>query len=69
MRTRGADTMRTRERLMRENFPEENIFRIDHFLGKEPGERMVGDDMELMLTARPWRDPHVTQAEIKVTSK
>jgi glucose-6-phosphate 1-dehydrogenase len=50
--------------LLRKNFPEENIFRIDHFLGKEPVQNLLYTRFANPMFEPVWNRDHVRSIQI-----
>lgn len=50
--------------LLRKNFPEENIFRIDHFLGKEPVQNLLYTRFANPMFEPIWNRDHVRSIQI-----
>ena len=50
--------------LLRRNFPEENIFRIDHFLGKEPVQNLLYTRFANPMFEPIWNRDHVHSIQI-----
>jgi glucose-6-phosphate 1-dehydrogenase len=50
--------------LLRKNFPEENIFRIDHFLGKEPVQNLLYTRFANPMFEPIWNRDHVRAIQI-----
>ncbi len=50
--------------LLRENFPEKNIFRIDHFLGKEPVQNLLYTRFANPMFEPIWNRDHVQSIQI-----
>jgi glucose-6-phosphate 1-dehydrogenase len=50
--------------MLRKNFPEENIFRIDHFLGKEPVQNLLYTRFANPMFEPIWNRDHVRSIQI-----
>jgi glucose-6-phosphate 1-dehydrogenase len=50
--------------MLRQNFPEENIFRIDHFLGKEPVQNLLYTRFANPMFEPIWNRDHVRSIQI-----
>ena len=50
--------------MLRENFPEENIFRIDHFLGKEPVQNLLYTRFANPMFEPVWNRDHIGSIQI-----
>jgi glucose-6-phosphate 1-dehydrogenase len=50
--------------VLRQNFPEENIFRIDHFLGKEPVQNLLYTRFANPMFEPIWNRDHVNSIQI-----
>ena len=50
--------------MLRKNFPEENIFRIDHFLGKEPVQNLLYTRFANPMFEPIWNRQHVRSIQI-----
>jgi glucose-6-phosphate 1-dehydrogenase len=50
--------------MLRKNFPEENIFRIDHFLGKEPVQNLLYTRFANPMFEPIWNRDHVSSIQI-----
>jgi glucose-6-phosphate 1-dehydrogenase len=50
--------------MLRKNFPEENIFRIDHFLGKEPVQNLLYTRFANPMFEPIWNRDHVSNIQI-----
>jgi glucose-6-phosphate 1-dehydrogenase len=50
--------------MLRKNFPEENIFRIDHFLGKEPVQNLLYTRFANPMFEPIWHRDHVRSIQI-----
>ncbi len=50
--------------VLRQNFPEENIFRIDHFLGKESVQNLLYTRFANPMFEPIWNRPHVRSIQI-----
>ncbi len=50
--------------VLRQNFPEENIFRIDHFLGKEPVQNLLYTRFANPMFEPIWNRDHVSSIQI-----
>jgi len=50
--------------LLRKNFPEENLFRIDHFLGKEPVQNLLYTRFANPIFEPIWNRDHVRSIQI-----
>jgi glucose-6-phosphate 1-dehydrogenase len=50
--------------VLRQNFPEENIFRIDHFLGKEPVQNLIYTRFANPMFEPIWNRHHVRSIQI-----
>jgi glucose-6-phosphate 1-dehydrogenase len=50
--------------MLRKNFPEENIFRIDHFLGKEPVQNLLYTRFANPIFEPIWNRDHVSSIQI-----
>jgi glucose-6-phosphate 1-dehydrogenase len=50
--------------MLRKNFPEENIFRIDHFLGKEPVQNLLYTRFSNPIFEPIWNRDHVSSIQI-----
>ena len=50
--------------MLRKNFPEENIFRIDHFLGKEPVQNLLYTRFANPMFEPIWNRNHVSSIQI-----
>jgi glucose-6-phosphate 1-dehydrogenase len=50
--------------VLRQNFPEENIFRIDHFLGKEPVQNLLYTRFANPMFEPIWNRDHVRSIQI-----
>jgi glucose-6-phosphate 1-dehydrogenase len=57
-------TARTLSRLLSQYFPEENIFRIDHYLGKEPVQNIVYTRFANSMFEPLWNREHVSSIQI-----
>jgi glucose-6-phosphate 1-dehydrogenase len=57
-------TARTLSRLLAQFFPEENIFRIDHYLGKEPVQNIVYTRFANSMFEPLWNRDHVSSIQI-----
>jgi glucose-6-phosphate 1-dehydrogenase len=57
-------TARTLSRLLSQYFPEENIFRIDHYLGKEPVQNIVYTRFANSMFEPLWNRDHVSSIQI-----
>ena len=57
-------TARTLSRLLAQYFPEENIFRIDHYLGKEPVQNTVYTRFANSIFEPLWDRDHVSSIQI-----
>jgi len=57
-------TARTLSRLLSQYFPEENIFRIDHYLGKEPVQNIVYTRFANSMFEPLWNRDHVGSIQI-----
>jgi glucose-6-phosphate 1-dehydrogenase len=57
-------TARTLSRLLSQFFPEENIFRIDHYLGKEPVQNIVYTRFANAMFEPLWNRDHVSSIQI-----
>jgi glucose-6-phosphate 1-dehydrogenase len=57
-------TARTLDRLLSQYFPEENIFRIDHYLGKEPVQNIVYTRFANSMFEPLWNRDHVSSIQI-----
>ena len=55
---------RTLNAMLRKNFPEENIFRIDHFLGKEPVQNLLYTRFANPIFEPIWNRDHVRSIQI-----
>ena len=62
----GRDLASARElnRTLRRFFPEENIFRIDHYLGKEPVQNLVYFRFANPLVEAGWNNRHIESVQI-----
>jgi glucose-6-phosphate 1-dehydrogenase len=58
------ETARTLSRLLAQFFPEENIFRIDHYLGKEPVQNIVYTRFANSIFEPIWTRDHVASIQI-----
>ena len=57
-------TARTLDRLLSQYFPEENIFRIDHYLGKEPVQNITYTRFANSMFEPLWNRDHVSSIQI-----
>jgi glucose-6-phosphate 1-dehydrogenase len=57
-------TARTLDRLLSQHFPEENIFRIDHYLGKEPVQNITYTRFANSMFEPLWNRDHVSSIQI-----
>ncbi|MFI4979243.1 MAG: glucose-6-phosphate dehydrogenase [Nevskiales bacterium] len=55
---------RTLSRLLAQSFPQENIFRIDHYLGKEPVQNIVYTRFANSVLEPLWNRDHVSSIQI-----
>ena len=60
----NRETARTLSRLLEKFFPEENIFRIDHYLGKEPVQNIVYTRFANSMFEPLWNREHVGSIQI-----
>jgi glucose-6-phosphate 1-dehydrogenase len=62
----GHDRVTAKElnAMLRKNFPEENIFRIDHFLGKEPVQNLLYTRFANPMFEPIWNRDHVRSIQI-----
>ena len=60
----NRDTARTLSSLLAQFFPEENIFRIDHYLGKEPVQNIVYTRFANSMFEPLWNRDHVDSIQI-----
>lgn len=62
----GHDRTSSRQlnNVLRQNFPEENIFRIDHFLGKEPVQNLLYTRFANPMFEPIWNRQHVRNIQI-----
>ncbi len=62
----GHDRASARElnAMLRDNFPEKNIFRIDHFLGKEPVQNLLYTRFANPMFEPIWNRDHVSSLQI-----
>jgi glucose-6-phosphate 1-dehydrogenase len=60
----NRETARTLSRLLAKFFPEENIFRIDHYLGKEPVQNIVYTRFANSMFEPLWTRDHVSSIQI-----
>ena len=60
----NRETARTLSRLLEKFFPEENIFRIDHYLGKEPVQNIVYTRFANSMFEPLWNREHVSSIQI-----
>jgi glucose-6-phosphate 1-dehydrogenase len=60
----NRETARTLSRLLAKFFPEENIFRIDHYLGKEPVQNIVYTRFANSMFEPLWNRDHVSSIQI-----
>jgi glucose-6-phosphate 1-dehydrogenase len=60
----NRETARTLSRLLAKFFPEENIFRIDHYLGKEPVQNIVYTRFANSMFEPLWTREHVSSIQI-----
>ena len=58
------ETARTLSRLLEKFFPEENIFRIDHYLGKEPVQNIVYTRFANSMFEPLWNREHVSSIQL-----
>ncbi len=58
------ETARTLSRLLEKFFPEENIFRIDHYLGKEPVQNIVYTRFANSIFEPLWNREHVSSIQL-----
>ena len=58
------ETARTLSRLLAKFFPEENIFRIDHYLGKEPVQNILYTRFANSIFEPIWNRDHVSSIQI-----
>jgi glucose-6-phosphate 1-dehydrogenase len=58
------DTARELNRLLIRSFPEENIYRIDHYLGKEPVQNIVYTRFANSMFEPLWNRDHVASIQI-----
>lgn len=58
------ETARKLNAMLRKNFPEENIFRIDHFLGKEPVQNLLYTRFANPMFEPIWNRQHVRSIQI-----
>ena len=66
-KSRSATTAKRRaalSRLLEKFFPEENIFRIDHYLGKEPVQNIVYTRFANSMFEPLWNREHVSSIQI-----
>jgi len=60
----NRETARTLNRLLEQYFSEENIFRIDHYLGKEPVQNIVYTRFANSMFEPLWNREHVSSIQI-----
>jgi glucose-6-phosphate 1-dehydrogenase len=60
----NRETARTLSRLLEKFFPEENIFRIDHYLGKEPVQNIVYTRFANSMFEPLWNREHVSSIQL-----
>jgi glucose-6-phosphate 1-dehydrogenase len=60
----NRSTARTLGRLLAQSFPEENIFRIDHYLGKEPVQNIIYTRFANSMFEPIWNRHHVSSIQI-----
>jgi glucose-6-phosphate 1-dehydrogenase len=57
-------TAQTLNRMLTQSFPEENIFRIDHYLGKEPVQNIIYTRFANPMFEPLWNRDHVSSIQI-----
>jgi glucose-6-phosphate 1-dehydrogenase len=60
----NRETARSLSRLLEKFFPEENIFRIDHYLGKEPVQNIVYTRFANSMFEPLWNREHVSSIQL-----
>lgn len=60
----NRETARSLSRLLSQYFPEENIFRIDHYLGKEPVQNIVYTRFANSMFEPIWNRQHISSIQI-----
>jgi glucose-6-phosphate 1-dehydrogenase len=60
----NRDTARTLSRLLAQYFPEESIFRIDHYLGKEPVQNIIYTRFANSIFEPIWNRDYVSSIQI-----
>jgi glucose-6-phosphate 1-dehydrogenase len=60
----NRSSARTLGRLLAQSFPEENIFRIDHYLGKEPVQNIIYTRFANSMFEPIWNRHHVSSIQI-----
>jgi glucose-6-phosphate 1-dehydrogenase len=58
------DSARTLSTLLAQNFPEQSIFRIDHYLGKEPVQNIVYTRFANSMFEPIWNRDHISSIQI-----
>jgi glucose-6-phosphate 1-dehydrogenase len=61
---RSRETARELDRILNRLFPEENIFRIDHYLGKEPVQNIVYTRFANSMFEPIWNRSHIDSIQI-----
>jgi glucose-6-phosphate 1-dehydrogenase len=61
---RNRETARQLDRILNRYFPEENIFRIDHYLGKEPVQNILYTRFANSLLEPVWNRIHIDSIQI-----
>ncbi len=60
----GLESARELNRLLRETFPEEDVFRVDHFLGFQTVQNVLGLRFTNRVFEPLWNREHVDRIEI-----
>jgi glucose-6-phosphate 1-dehydrogenase len=60
----GQDSARDLNRRLRRLLPEEHVFRVDHFLGKQTVQNLIGLRFANRLFEPLWSNVHIAQVEI-----